>query len=202
MALSLPAGERPPVAVHRFSVEAYQRLGRAGVLTEADRVELLEGWIVPKMVHNPPHALAIELVDDALRAVLPAGWRLRIQSPITTADSEPEPDVAVVRGGPRERDGRHPTPEDVALVVEVADSSLDTDRTIKARLYARARIPAYWIVNLVDRCVDVFEDPTGPDDRPHYRRTASRSPGEPLRLMVGPRETTVAVADLLPSPPR
>ena len=80
------------------AVEEYQRLVEAGILTESDRVELLEGWIVPKLTRKPPHDCAIELVAAALQALLPPGWRLRIQSAVETADSQPEPDVAVVYG--------------------------------------------------------------------------------------------------------
>lgn len=94
---------------------------------------LLNGWIVPKVVHNPPHDNAIELCDEALRRRLPPGWTLRIQSVITTSDSEPDPDLALVRGSPRERGPR----------LEVADSSLEIDRGTKARVYAAAGIPVY-----------------------------------------------------------
>src|SRR5947207_2591394 len=91
----------PPVPVHRFTVEEYHRLIEHGVLTEDDRVELLEGWIVPKMTHNPPHDATIQIVDEQLRPLLRRGWMLRIQSAITLIDSEPEPDLAIVRGNSR-----------------------------------------------------------------------------------------------------
>ena len=87
-----------PFPVRRFSMDEYRRLGELGVLTEEDRVELLEGWIIPKMNLNPPHSVCVQLVNDFLRKRLPAGWIVRIQDPIRTADSEPEPDLAVVRG--------------------------------------------------------------------------------------------------------
>jgi hypothetical protein len=115
-------------------------MGELAILTEDDRVELLEGWIVPKTVHNPPHDTTIELIDAALRPVLPKGYRLRIQSSITTADSEPEPDLAVVRGRARDHAARHPVPEETDIVIEVAGASLSRDRGTKLRLYARAEI--------------------------------------------------------------
>lgn len=124
-------------------------MAELGVLAEDDRVELLEGVITPKMTHNPPHDSVVALLEHAIRPLLPAGWSLRIQSSVTTADSEPEPDVAIVRGGPREFMQRHPGGADVACVVEASEASLERDRT-KRRLYARAAVPIYWIVNLVD----------------------------------------------------
>ena len=188
----------PPVPVRRFTVEEYRRLGESGILTEDDRVELLEGWIVPKMVHNPPHDNAVELVDEALRAQLPGGWTVRVQSAIHTADSEPEPDVAVVSGSARARKDRHPTPDEVALVVEVADASIERDRGSKARLYARAGVRAYWIVNLVDRQVEVHGDPTGPASEPAYRQRTVHRPGERISVRIGETVVTVDPSALLP----
>src|SRR5262245_37650542 len=98
----------PPVPVRRFTVAEYRRLAETEILADDDPGELLEGWIVPKMVHNPPQDNAVELADEALRLRLPAGWHLRVQSTIHTADSEPEPDLAIVRGSARSRAGRHP----------------------------------------------------------------------------------------------
>ncbi|MBI4953002.1 MAG: Uma2 family endonuclease [Myxococcales bacterium] len=191
-------GQLPPFPVRRFTVDEYHRLGAAGVLGEDDGVELLEGWIVPKMVHNPPHDNAVELADEALRPWLPPGWRVRIQSAIRALDSEPEPDLAVVRGSARGRHGRHPEPDEVALVVEVADTSLERDRGAKARIYARAAIPCYWIVNLVDRQVEVHEDPSGTDRDAGYRRRAVHMPGQPLSLCLGDATVSLDPADLLP----
>ena len=93
------------------------------------------------MTHNPPHDLSVSLVNAELTARAPDGWVLRVQSAITTADSAPEPDVALVRGPLRRYARAHPGPRDIALLVEVADSTLVQDREEKARIYARARIP-------------------------------------------------------------
>src|SRR5579872_6769024 len=130
--------QQPPFPVRRFTVAEYHHMIRTGLLTEDDPVELLEGWLVPKMGCNVPHDLAIERVMETIRALAP-GWRIRGQSAITLADSEPEPDVAVVRGPIPVQATHHPSPSDIALVVEVADSSL----LDKARIYARANIPVY-----------------------------------------------------------
>ena len=188
--------EIPPCPVHRLSVGEFLRMIELGVLDDPERLELLEGWLTTKPMRDPPHDAAIELGFEALRLVLPVGWRVRAQSGSVTADSVPEPDLAVVRGNPRDYLDRHPGPEDIALVVEVADSSLAKDRTLKARLYARAGIPAYWIVNLVEGLIEVHTEPTGPAESPMYRQRAEVRPGEAIALVVDGRE--VAAADLLP----
>src|SRR5882762_3647803 len=88
----------PPLPVRRFTVAVYHRMIDVGLLTEDEPVELLEGWIVPKMPRNPPHDGTIQRINKRLGRCLPPGWDLRVQSAVTTADSEPEPDLAVVRG--------------------------------------------------------------------------------------------------------
>lgn len=187
----------PPYPVWRFSVPKYHHLLETGILGEDDRVELLEGWIVPKMTRTPAHDLAIELIDAALRSVLPAGWRIRIQSAVTTSDSEPEPDLAVVKGPIRGTTSRHPAPADVGLLIEVSESSLETDRTNKGRIYARANVPIYWIVNLTDSQVEVYTDPSGP--APGYRRRQDFLRGDSLPfILAGQNLGTIAVSDLLP----
>jgi Uma2 family endonuclease len=160
----------PPLPVRRFTVDEYHQMIQAGVLGEDDDVELLEGWIVPKMARNPAHDAVVSIVlVDVLPPRILKGWFCRGQSAITTTDSEPEPDVALVRGSARDYLDRHPSPTDMALVIEVANSSLSRDRTDKARLYAAAAVPVYWIVNLIDHQVEVYTDPTGPDAWPVYR---------------------------------
>jgi Uma2 family endonuclease len=178
----------PPLPMRRFTVDEYHRMIDAGVFGGDERFELLEGWIVAKLTRKPPHDATIELLTDVLRDRLPAGWRVRVQSAITTADSEPEPDLAVVRGGPRDYLKRHPGPADLAMVVEVADSSLADDRSLEARLYARAGIPAYWIVNLVDLRVEVYTDPTGLVASPSYRSERAYGVGDAVPLIVEGRE--------------
>ena len=173
-----------PFPVRTFSVDEYHKLGTAGVLSESDRVELIEGWIVPKMIHDPSHDGTIALVDEALRSRLPEGWHLRIQSTVTTSDSEPEPDLAIVRGAANRYLTMHPIPTDIALIVEVANTSLSSDRNNKVRVYGRAGILCYWIVNLIDRRVEVYSDPTGPDAAPTYRRREDFSMDAVVPLIV------------------
>jgi Uma2 family endonuclease len=189
----------PPVPVRRFSVDEYHRIEEIGVLTEDDRVELLEGWIVPKMVHNPPHDGTIQMIAAAIRACLPEEWCDRIQSSITTQDSEPEPDLAIVRGSVRSFLLRHPGPDEVGLIIEVANSTLNRDRTTKARLYGRAGIPVYWIVNLIDRQLELFTEPTGPDSSPGYRQQRIFGPDDEIPFELdGSEIARFAVRDFLP----
>jgi Uma2 family endonuclease len=192
------SGQLPPASVRRFTPEEYHRLGELGVLNEDDRVELLDGWIVQKMIHNPEHDLTIELVDGALRKRLPPDWRLRIQCAISMEESEPEPDVAVVYGDPRDRAGRHPLPGDVALLVEAADS-LEYDRTFKGPLYAHGRIPVYWIVNLVDSQVEVYTEPSGPGPSPLYKVSHIYRRGDAVPLVIrGQTLGDIPLAEILP----
>lgn len=185
--------------MRRFTVDEYHRMIQAHILTEDDRVELLEGWIVHKMAHNPPHDGTIEVVDDRLTGVLPAGWRIRVQSAITTPDSEPEPDIAVVRGTARTYLTRHPGPADIGLLVEVSDSTLSRDQGEKARLFARAGIVCYWIVNLIDRRIEVYSEPTGPTADPSYGRREDYPPDDQVPVVLdGVEIARIPVTELLP----
>jgi len=155
-----------PFPMRPFSVVEYEAMGKAGVLDEDDNVELLEGWIVPKMTKNPFHDSVITQLDEDITSQL-VGYHIRVQCAIATTDSEPEPDLAVVRGSSRDYTRRHPTADDVALIIEVSDSSVSRDR-VKARIYAKAGILQYWIVNLVDRVIEVFTE-AAISEEPHYQ---------------------------------
>lgn len=122
--LSTERAAVPDDTIWRLTVEQYHRMISAGILTDDDPVELLEGWLVFKMPKNPQHRLATQLTREALTRLIPAGWFVDTQEPITTYDSEPEPDVMIVRGQPRDYANRHPVPAEIALVVEVADATL------------------------------------------------------------------------------
>ena len=148
-------------ALHKFTVDEYHQMIEAEVFGKYDRVQLLEGRIVDKMTHKPRHDASVDLTQTAIAPLLQPDWRVRCQSAITTAESEPEPDIAVVRGPARRYSQRHPRPRDIGLIVEIGDATLRDDRTIQYRIYARARIPVYWIVNLVDEKVEVYSKPKG-----------------------------------------
>jgi len=154
----------------RISVDKYHQMIDAGILTDDDPIELLEGLLVEKMSKKPPHRAVTLLLRRALERLIESGWYIDSQEPITTFDSEPEPDVTIVRGDTLDYLDRHPGPADIALVIEVADETLRRDRGIKKRLYARAGIPIYWVVNLNQLQIEVYSQPDQAAAVPDYRQ--------------------------------
>jgi Uma2 family endonuclease len=188
----------PTEPIRRICVERYHEMIEAGVLTEDDPVELLEGLLVEKMSKTPPHCKTNRRMRLIIERLAPAGWFVDAQEPITTADSEPEPDLAVIRGD-LEDYSSHPGPQDLALVVEVSDSSLQRDRTLKLRLYARAMIPIYWVVNLVEGHIEVYTDPTGPDEKPAYPQRRDYGPADEVPVIIeGCEIGRIAAREVLP----
>jgi Uma2 family endonuclease len=171
-------------SIAKFSVQRYQRMIEGGVLTPEDRVELLENYVVLKMPGNPPHDGTIQMIAKRLGRRIPAGWDSRIQLSVVLPDSQPEPDIAICRGDETTYLSAHPLPTDVGLLIEVADSSLLRDQRDKARIYARAGIVRYWIVNLPERRIEVHEMPSGPTAVPEYSVTRWYSLGEELPLIL------------------
>lgn len=183
----------------RMSVKQYHAIARAGIIDEDEPVELLEGLLVDKMSKNPPHSVATQLVIIALTRLLPGGWIVRSQEPVTLADSEPEPDAAVVRGEVKDYSRRHPGPHETALIVEVSDATLRRDRGTKKRIYARARIPVYWVVNLIDMRLEVYTDPSGPTRQPNYQTQRYYGIGDEVPVWLGEDEIgRIPVQQLLP----
>jgi Uma2 family endonuclease len=183
----------------RLSVQEYQRLIELGVLTGDDNVELIEGYVVQKLPCSPAHDSALQKFYRQLIRLLPLGWQVRVRCGVTLADSEPEPDGAVVRGDERSFDARHPGAADTAIVIEVADSTLPGDRADKGRVYAKAGIREYWIVNLVDSQVEVYTFPSGPGVTPGYASRQDYPAGGAVPLVLdGQTVGTISVADLLP----
>lgn len=194
--------QEPTHALRRWTREEYDRMVEAGILTTRDKVQLIEGEIVEMSPQTPPHvATTHQLLNGVLGRLFPDAPHIRHQAPLAIShDSEPEPDIAVVPGAPRDYVRAHPTT--ALLLVEVSLSSLTYDRTTKARIYARARIPDYWIVNLRDRCVEVHRDPvarSGRDPKAHYASVTSHTSGETITPLAAP-DATIVVADLLPVP--
>jgi Uma2 family endonuclease len=184
-------------ALRRFSVQEYHQMIQSGILDEDDNVELLEGYVVLKMAHNPPHDTALQRTRKRSEALLPAGWDARIQCPVTLADSEPEPDIAVVRGDELTYTARHPGAADIGMLVEVSDSSLARDRD-KGRIYAHAGIPIYWIANLVDRRLEVSTAPSGPSSAPGYAQRSEHVPGDWVVLSLDGATVGMLASELLP----
>lgn len=185
----------PATPVWRLSVAQYHAMIDTGILTDDDPVELLDGLLVPKMPKKPLHRATTRLVRQALEAILPAGWYVDSQEPITLENSEPEPDVMIVRGDTRDYLDRHPGPADLALVVEIADATLQRDRELKQRLYARAGIPVYWLVDLPARRVEVYGEPQGGE----YHAIQQFEVADFVPLIIGGRPFgPLPVADLIP----
>ena len=148
------------VARRLFTTDDYHRMGQAGVLTEDDRVELIEGEIIEMSPIGSPHAARVKRLNRLLVRRVGTRAIIQVQDPVVLSRlSEPEPDLAVLK--PREDfyAARHPQPADVLLLVEVADSSRVFDRTVKAPLYARAGIPELWVVDVIDEIVEVHRKP-------------------------------------------
>ncbi len=195
-----PAKTGAPVMIasaelFRFSRADCRALVSLGILPEGDPVELLDGLLVKKMPKNRPHVIATRQVQDALGGVLPAGWSISVQDPVGLDESEPEPDVFVFRGRHRDYPTDHPTAADAPLVVEVADTSLSRDRTWKRSIYARNGIPTYWIVNLVDRTLEVYSAPVAGE----YTQSVTLTAADRADVVFGGTIVgSVAVAELLP----
>jgi Uma2 family endonuclease len=187
-----------PLTARRWKRLEYDRLVDLGVF-EGEPLELIGGQLIVAEPKGTYHTSGVTAAEYAVRAVLPPGWIVRTQQPVSLDDeSEPEPDLAVVPGPPA--DYRYAHPQRPTLVVEIADSSLQFDRQQKSSLYARAGIEDYWIVNLVDRVVEIYRDP-GPDPAApygwRYRSVISVAPPAavaPLAFASSP----ISVADLLP----
>ena len=189
----------PTEPIWRLTVPQYHEMIRTGILTDDDPVELLEGWLVTKMPKNRSHSLSTRLAREALEKIVPEGWYVDSQEPITTEDSEPEPDVTVVRGEPRDYADRHPDPEAVSLLVEVSDTSLARDRGPKKRLYAAARIPIYWIIHLAERQIEVYAEPSGPGEEPDYRSSHVYQASEEVPVVIDGRQIArIAAREMLP----
>jgi Uma2 family endonuclease len=148
------------VARRRFTVDEYDRMAEAGILTPEDRVELIEGEIVHMAAIGAHHAVCVSTLGELLITTLRGRAFVRLQNPVRLPDdSEPEPDVAVLRL-PRERYRRgHPGPPDVLFVAEVVETSHRYDRLIKLPLYARAGIPEAWLVDLPGEAIEVYREP-------------------------------------------
>ncbi|HET9488585.1 MAG TPA: Uma2 family endonuclease [Methylomirabilota bacterium] len=187
------------VRLRRWTRSEYERLIASGFFQPGDPVELLGGQLIVAEPQGSYHFSAIQAVEEVLRAAFGAGWQVRGQGPVALDDeSEPEPDVAVVPGSFRDYVAAHPSRP--VLVVEVSESSLGLDRQHKGSLYARAGLADYWIVNLVDRVLEVHREPT-PDPAAsfgwRYRSREILGPDASVSPLASPG-ARIRVADLIP----
>ena len=187
-----------PIQTRRWTRQEYERMGESGLISPDERVALLDGDIIPMTPQHSIHSVAIGLAGAALQRIFGINHWVRIQLPlIIDPASEPEPDLAVVFSAPREYVDEHP--RTALLVIEISDISLDKDRNRKLPLYAQAGIPKYWIVNLVDQCLEVYRDPvSSQNEQPaQYRTFITLGAKDNVSPSAQP-EHTIAVSDLLP----
>jgi Uma2 family endonuclease len=187
------------VQLRRWSREEYDRMIDAGVLTTEDQVELIDGEIVIMTPQKSRHATAVQLAHIAVGRAFGEELSVRMQLPLALdPDSEPEPDIAVVTGSPRDYRDEHPAT--ALLVLEVSDASLAFDRTVKASIYARAGITDYWLLNLVEEVLEVHRHPEHSTDAPRgwrYAIVERLSAREGVAPLARPGRV-ISVADLLP----
>ncbi len=201
--LATPASPPPatpaPRSFYRLSVEQYKRMIAVGILTTEDKIELLDGYLVTKMSPNPPHDTSLNKTTKRLLRLVPAGWTWRGQMPVALAASMPEPDFAVARGTDDDYAQAAPVANQLGIIVEVSDSSLTYDRHEKLAMYAADRIPVYWIVNVPDRRVEVYEQPSGPSPTPGYGVATVYRHGDAVPVVIGGANVgSIAVDDLFP----
>ena len=189
---------QPEIPLRRWKRLEYERLVEGGFLGPDDPIELLGGQLVVAEPQGSRHFAAIRAAEEALRSAFGPGWEVRDQGPLALDnESEPEPDLAVVPGSFRDYRVEHPSRP--VLVVEVAESSLFLDREHKGSLYARARIADYWIINLVDRALEIYREPAQDTSAVFGWRYGSRLvPERHSSVLPLARSTArVRVADLL-----
>ena len=175
-------------------------MAAAGILTEDDRVELVNGIVVTKMAKGPAHIWATKRTGDRLEAMLGDDFSLRREAPRGFPPlHEPEPDLVIARGDDAAYLRRHPEPRDIVLIAEISDTTYPYDRGDKYRAFAESGIPVYWIVNLVDRRVEVY---TRPVKAGRFRSHKDFLPGQQVPVVIDGRPIgQVAVDDILPPEP-
>jgi hypothetical protein len=189
--------ESPPF--YRLDIAQYHLMLDAGVFAVREQCELLEGLLVVRPIKAPRECYVMAKLEDMFDVVLPNQWRVRIRCGFTLADSEPEPDLLIVRGGDRTFEKRHPDVQDLGFVVEVGLDTLRHERFM-ARIYARNNIPIYWIVNLVDNIIEVYTQPSGPTENPDYASRQDFARGDSVPVVLdGVTIASLPVSDLLPS---
>lgn len=165
------------VVKRSFTVAEYRRMVEVGILSEEDRVELIDGEVFEMSPIREPHAATVDVLNEIIRDRLGRSVIVRAQGPIQLDDfSEPQPDISILKRRDDFYRGAHPRPGDVLLVIEVSDSTLHFDRKVKVPLYARAGLPETWLVNLPEERIEVYSDPTGGE----YQTVRSYARGQKL----------------------
>lgn len=200
--------EHPPIeetseaaepTIYRLSVEQYEAMIRLGILTEDDKVELLEGVIVNKMTKNQPHVTCVGLMNHLFTRLLSDGWFVNVEQPAQIASSLPEPDITVIRGKHRDYTNRRVPADQIGLLIEVSDTTLSFDRTTKLQAYGRGGVPVYWIVNLNERQIEVFTEPFADEKTAGYKKREVFTEANQIAVVLDGQEITrIPVSDLLP----
>lgn len=181
------------LAKHPFTADDYERMGELGIIDQSTRLELIEGEIYEMSPIGSPHAACVDALTLLFGELARRRFIIRVQSPVRLNDfSEPQPDVALLRWRDDFYRHAHPTPADVLLVVEVADSTVETDRTIKMPLYARANVPESWLINLPDSRIEIYSAPSNGT----YQTMQSLTHGEEAQSVTIP-QLSLVVAELL-----
>jgi len=165
--------------LHRFSAEEYHRLGELGILSPGARVELIEGAIHGMSPIGPFHSGVTMRLNRFFQLRAKGRWIVFVQDAVRLDDySEPQPDLMLLKPAPDDYVSHHPTPDDVFLLIEIADSTLDFDRGRKLQIYARAGISEFWIVNLRDSTIEVYREPhfTGYENKAVLKADEKASP--------------------------
>jgi Uma2 family endonuclease len=185
---------RPPL--YRFTVSQFDRMVRDGTIGSQDRVELIDGLVVTRMSKKPPHILGGKLLFAALTGIVPTGWHVTKDDDVVVSEHDkPQPDLAVVRGSPRDYRDKYATPDRIALAVEISESTLTSDQSVKMPRYAAASIPVYWIVDLVHEQVEVHTDPSGG----RYAKRAVFTRGQEVPVVIdGALVSQITVSEILP----
>ena len=189
---TLPSAPIPFPERRRFTVQEYDQMVKAGVFGEDDRLELIEGEVVAMSPINSHHAGRVNRLNKLLTRRLGDRVLVSVQNPVELPHSEPQPDLALLRPRADDYAKSHPKPKDVLLLIEVADTSADYDRTVKIRLYARAGIPEVWLVDLTEKQVEVYRKP-GASGYKEKRTLSGREALSPAALAG----VTLTVADML-----
>lgn len=194
---SLPAVELPPYPVRLLTVQEYLEMHRLGIFDDDDNLELLEGWVVKKLGKNPPHIRCSTRLNRLFLTHIPTEWTVHSEASITLSQSAPEPDFSILRGDMDEYANRLANASDIAVVVEISDTTLAKDRSYKTQLYARAAIPVYWLISLNERQIEVYSDPD--PATASYLTTVIFGEKDDITLVLdGDEVALIPVVDILP----
>ncbi len=198
--MAVQAGAPLRLDVRRLKLAEYHWMIEQGFFRADERVELIQGVLHQMSPEGPRHTAAIDRLLDFFYAALGDRVQVRVKHPIwlTDSNSEPEPDLVLAKRREDTYSERHPVAAEVFLVVEVAASSLEEDRHVKIPLYAAAGIVEYWIVNLRDNLIEVYREPTSPDEgAPYYHQHLRFSAQDSVNPAQFP-DCAISVKDLLP----